>query len=123
MKRDMELIRKILLFAEGSPSHIERPFMVPRIEGYEQLVVYEHVALLKDAGYLLAVFSKATDVIPQNRWLIVRLTWAGHEFLAAARNDTIWQKVMDKLKAEGISAPVEVLKDLLGMLVRAQVGA
>jgi hypothetical protein len=41
------------------------------------------------------------------------LTWQGHEFLDAARNDTIWRKATGKLVAVTGGTSLEVLKELL----------
>jgi acetylornithine/succinyldiaminopimelate/putrescine aminotransferase len=42
-----------------------------------------------------------------------RLTWSGHEFLDAARNDTNWQKISKKIRGEGLTIGFELLKTVL----------
>jgi len=41
------------------------------------------------------------------------LTWAGHEFIANARNETVWAKVKATVVAKGGTASFEVLKYLV----------
>jgi hypothetical protein len=41
------------------------------------------------------------------------LTWEGHDFLDAARSETIWKKVMNKVKDSTGTVAFEVLKALL----------
>lgn len=67
MKRDMELIRKILLETESGNQHLESI----QIDGYEDGLVRHAVWLLENAGY---VNARANS-----------LTWAGHDFLDAVR--------------------------------------
>ena len=44
---------------------------------------------------------------------IDRLTWEGHDFLAAARNDTIWKKTWASVKDKGVDVSFGLLKELL----------
>jgi len=87
MQRDMDLIRKIMLAVEEAASTLGT--IEVKIDGYTDQQVAYHVALLREAGLLHAVdlsSKSGLDFRP------TRLTWAGHEFLDAARNDTIWRK-------------------------------
>jgi hypothetical protein len=45
--------------------------------------------------------------------IIFRMTWAGHEFLANARNNTVWKKVTSQITAKVGTVSVEVVKQLL----------
>jgi Hypothetical protein (DUF2513) len=108
MKRDIDLVRKILFQVEekGQP----RGWVDLAIPGYTPEQVAHHVWLLHDAGLIEAQdlsHTGAFDYRPK------RLTWAGHEFLDAARNDTIWNRTKETVKEKGGSIPFEVLKGLL----------
>lgn len=50
MKRNFDLIRKLLFFFEEkeSPQHVE----VPPIDGYDESTIRYHLVLLHDAGLL-----------------------------------------------------------------------
>jgi hypothetical protein len=108
MKRDMELVRFILQQIEtkdpGFAASWERP------DNHTDEEFYEHVKLLKDAGFLEA------DVHPTNMGTVIaipkRLTWEGHELLAAIKNDTVWKKVKEIVKEKGGIIPFEILKAL-----------
>lgn len=45
--------------------------------------------------------------------VILRLTWAGHEFLDNARNDKIWRGVLSKIKSAALTVSFDVLAELL----------
>lgn len=47
---------------------------------------------------------------------------AGHEFLDATRNDTIWKQSTDKLKQAGVQVTVSVLQELLKKLLKDSLG-
>jgi hypothetical protein len=56
------------------------------------------------------------------RAIPVTLTWAGHDFIDAARSDTTWSKAMEKVKTVGGSLSFTILKQLLDLLIKAQLG-
>ena len=90
MKRDMDLIRAILLAIEAHP--------LPEIDGYleiddyEDSVVHHHLHLLKEAGYINAY--SAVDANADSGFLVqdASLTWGGHELLDSIRDPEIWKK-------------------------------
>jgi hypothetical protein len=84
MKRDMNLIRLLLLETEG-----EEP--KPDLSPYNDAQRIYHSALLIEAGLVDGQIIQDSDGQPAAT-VTLRLTWAGHEFLDAARNDTIWHK-------------------------------
>ena len=119
MKRDFELIRKIL--AEVSDAPAGCPAYTLRFPGeYDDKVVFEHVALLIDAGLIEGNIHRAMSGIHDVR--ITRLTWDGQEFLDAAAEDTRWRKAIDTVKEKGGAMTFEVLKELLKRLSAAAVG-
>jgi hypothetical protein len=46
-------------------------------------------------------------------YLIIGLTWEGHEFAANARDSGIWRKAQEKAKSISSSVSVSVLSDIL----------
>jgi hypothetical protein len=108
MKRDMELIRAILIEIERDrPADVSLPI---KVQGYNDEQVNYHLILLHEAGLIDALSfsgSGKEDVIPK------RLTWAGHEFLDAARNDNVWNKTKEIVMNKGGNISFEILKGLL----------
>lgn len=113
MKRNMELIRLLLLDAEGEEKQDLSGFT-------EQQLIY-HTALLIDAELVLGRTITGKNGFPVKAH-IIRLNWKGHEFLDAARSATVWKKVMDKVKSGGSSMPFPVIQELLISILKSQVG-
>lgn len=117
MKRHMELIRKIMLEiekAEGDPA------MFQEIPGYEERVIGHHQFLLLDAGLIRGhVFDPADDIVMAQA---ICLSWKGHEFLDAARDDEIWNKAMQTAKDAGSSLTFAVLGQLLVQYLKDKIG-
>jgi hypothetical protein len=110
MKRDMNLVRDLLFLAEADGDDTEL------CETYGREVVAGHTAILVDAGLVDGAVARGSDGKPIASE-IIRLTWAGHEFLDNARNDTIWRKAISIIKEKSISVSFDVLSSLLKSLV------
>jgi hypothetical protein len=95
MKRDIELIRLILLREEqGAPP--------PALAAYATGLISYNSALAIEAGLLRGeVMHEGGSNISMG---IVRgLTWAGHDFLDATRDPLIWNKTRSRALALGTS--------------------
>jgi hypothetical protein len=109
MKRDLELVRRILLDIEDnretSGGHSSWSSLIE--EGYKAEAIHYHVQLLHDAGLI-----HADELVP-GQWWPERITWAGHEFLDSARDDKLWNDAKRRVERELGSAPFRVVHDLL----------
>lgn len=119
MKRNLELVRQILHDAESVPAgQVIAGFDYG--EDYDKATILEHVELLIEAGYVegetLRYKSGGGD------FRIYRLTWRGHDFVQASRDDGIWNKAKDKLKTSAASVTLDVFTELLNALTKAQIG-
>lgn len=117
MKRDMELIRQILLAIEESEQH---PAAFQRIAGHEERVVGHHQFLLLDAGLIRGELLDPANDLPMA--IPLCLTWKGYEFLDSARDETIWNEAMQKVKNVGGSLTFAVLAQLLVQLTKEKFG-
>ncbi|OUJ39696.1 hypothetical protein BTZ53_23520 [Vibrio parahaemolyticus] len=107
MKRDMELIRKLLLTIEENPRQLE-------VEGYDKNQVKYHALLLIEAGFLDGNVSDTlanTSVVP-SFVSVNRLTWDGHEFLDNIRKEEVWNTIKTEFKDASISTVFSIGKQL-----------
>lgn len=108
MKRDMDIIREILL-------RLEQHDYIDEIEGHSAKEIAYHVSLLEGAGLV-------TQDIYSNLFLNdsmldgIRITWAGHEFLDSSRNASIWEKAKNIAIEKTGALSFEVLKTVLVQL-------
>ena len=105
MKRNMELIRLELLQVEG-----EHP--KPDFEGFTEEQQVYHMALCIEAGLVDGTIIPNGSGYPVAT-AAIRLTWKGHEFLDAARNDTIWKKALGNIKKAGVQVTLPLLEEVL----------
>lgn len=90
MRRDLDLVRSILLEMEKSPTGY--CFKNPEIEGFTEEEIGYHAHLMGQAGLIDAIqTSTMSDESPQA--LAHAMTWSGHDFLAAVRKQSTWDSV------------------------------
>lgn len=110
MKRDMELIRKLVLLFRDK----EGPGMIkdPEVDGYDREAIKYHCVLLHDAGLLRCeVIKSKTSDRTVDVWPF-ELTWDGHEFADKIASDTIWKKIRQKVGANGGALVYNVINRL-----------
>jgi len=96
VKRDMDLIRELLLRIESEPQLDGSHFTVfnnPADFGdHSQEEISYHVDLLFEAGFVKG--SRTLDPAPA----ISKLTWEGHEFVDNIHDPGIWAGVKERIK-------------------------
>lgn len=121
MKRDMDLIRELLLKLEAIPMrqgdvfHIMPDDAEIRVEGFEPGAIEYNARLLVDAGLIDPGTSRAMEGITFRS-----LTWAGHDFLDAIRDPEIWAKTKKGAAAAG-GFTMDLLRDLATGFIKKQV--
>lgn len=124
MKRDMDLIRALLLEIEGG----KRTFVIisrsdaivigmdesEGMDDNETAKVEYHLNLIQNAGFV--EFDRASG----GHWFCDGLTWYGHEFLEDIKDDTLWDDAKTGAKEMG-GLSMEILRDLIKGLVKTKV--
>lgn len=107
MKRDMELIRKILFKIEEE--YVSTTLFGLSIEGYDMNTVAYHCKLLYEAGFVDTYDAKYAS---NELWMFVvgGLTWEGHDFLDKIREDTVWNRTKEAIKNHGLPMVLDVVK-------------
>lgn len=119
MKRDLNLVRMILLDIEPSPPG--QPIFGFNYDNRSNAEVMEHVQLLLDANFVDGQMVPGNMGQPEG-CVVMRMTWAGQEFLSKAKNDTVWKKVMAQAEEKGMSTSLAVINGLLEAAAKKYVG-
>ncbi len=114
MKRDMELVRLILFEMEKVATWGED--LQFSFERYSKEEINYHVMLMNEAGLIVAIdASSVSDLY----WIPQRLTWQGHEFLEATKNNDAWNKTKEIMAKSG-GFVFDVAKSILTTILLQQ---
>jgi Hypothetical protein (DUF2513) len=116
MPLDMELVRKIMLAMTGGqfPKAFES-------DKYTREQILYHCYQLKNGGYIEAI--DRTDLsCPYPQAIPLNLTFTGHEFIANARNDTLWKRAISFVQEKGGAISVTTLGQVLASLAKKHFG-
>ena len=117
MKRDMDLIRTILVQVEER-NETDMDDLLPDSEARARYGY--HVQMLVDEGFLDGVDASSMD---GPAWLNLELKWRGHEFLSTLRDPTVWEKtkaVAGKAGGGGVQIMLEIGKTIITEAAKEQ---
>ncbi|MCJ2136065.1 DUF2513 domain-containing protein [Methylobacterium sp. J-026] len=115
MKRDMNLIRELLLRLEGLPKtshmrlHIGSDDERLIFESYTPDQVDYHMALLYEVEMITS--SDSIDAMASGEWVFDALTWSGHDFLDTVRDPDVWKETKSRASQIG-GWTLDIVKDL-----------
>lgn len=117
MERDWDLTREILLTIEKMDDAVGPGWIDLEFEGRSPKEISYHVQILDEAGLIEA---EKLSTLTEFHWAPKRLTWEGHEFLDAAREDTRWEKAKKLALEKTGSLSFVALREILLSLLRGE---
>jgi len=123
LKRDMDLVRTILLhFEEKKDFRHQKPEDF-QFAGFDERTIAYHVDLMYEAGLLSCEATRSRGKERLVQAIPYRLTWQGHEFLDAARNPKVWEQAKSTFREKAIGMSFDLLREVLIGLSRAGLGS
>ncbi|HBN9434554.1 MULTISPECIES: DUF2513 domain-containing protein [Pseudomonas] len=107
MKRDMDVIRQILLALDE-----DGVLLLTGVDGMDKDVFCFHAQLLLEAGLAEGALGSKNRGYPASAQLW-RLTWEGFDFAATIREDTLWKKAKDVILKPSASWSFGLLREYL----------
>ena len=119
MKRDFDLIRAILLDIECNVP------AVPIKYGYnfdhsDRDAVAFALHLMEQRGLIEAFHNKEMGLHDADKYLQVKLTWEGCDFLDTIRDDEIWRKTKEGVRQAG-GFSFELMKALAKGMIKKKI--
>jgi Hypothetical protein (DUF2513) len=121
MKRNWDTIREILGRLEETGAE-DGPLQLSAFPKERAAEISYHMELLLEAGLVKGNMIRVLDPGPTN-FFVTRLTWQGHEWLAAVRSDTVWQKAKKSFVSSGISMTFDLVKSVATDIAAASIEA
>lgn len=115
MKRDMELVRKILLSLEdrNDTEHYLN------IDGYSSEAVGYHCFMLYEYGLIRNFKAQSADNNPYYIFFVSGLTWEGYDFLEKVRDDGTWQKTVRMITEKGLDTSIKTIGAIATAIITA----
>jgi hypothetical protein len=120
MKRDMDLVRDILLAVEKETSGFA--FESPEVNGYSKEQIVYHIYIMVQGGLIEAQPTQTQAAVIPMDFSFINLTWAGHEFIDTARNEGVWKNAKTIVGEKLGTISVGAMTQLLSSLVKSQLG-
>lgn len=113
MKRDWDLIRRILLKLEEKANNTD--FLLSSdFPPFDSPKVAYHFELLYQAGLIV---GEPIRTIGHSDFYAQALTWQGHELLDKIRQDTVWNKIKSIAREKSLDLTLDSVKLIAGKLI------
>lgn len=117
MKRDMDLIRRLLIVLEEKPGPELLRVADISAEGYSAGEIQYHLNLMFQAGLVNGEDVRSTTSSRLIKVMAFDLTWQGHEFLEAVRDPEIWREAKAGAARAG-TASIEFIWGMAKVLLK-----
>ena len=111
MKRDMDLIRLILLKIESSEYEEIEDF---NIHGYDLSSIKYNGELLLQAGLIDSFYEDSIGEL-----CVGKLTWDGCDYLDKIRDNSVWKKTKDIIAQKGLPLVIDTIKTVSTAVIAA----
>lgn len=118
MKRDMDLIRNLLIRIEEvyEPGAGIINFSKLRMDGYDDKIIVEHLLLMQEAGLIRNINAKKY-VTGSTILSIGNLTNEGYDTLEKFRNDTVWNKTKEIARDKGLPVLIDIFSQVASTVI------
>ena len=116
MKRDMDLVRLILLKIEEE--YKSTALINLSIDGYDMDTVAYHCKILHDAGFV-SNYNAGYAGDELYIFSVGALTWDGNDYLDKIRDNSTWKKIKDIIAQKGLPLVVETIKTVSNAFITA----
>ena len=129
MKRDMDLIREIMLKLEAWPMEMGDAVVMtpdelqPELPNYDLAQINHHMDLIHGSGFIDDGGSGSSQ--PMFGFVFMGLTTAGHDFLDTVRSPEVWRKTKEgasKAGTVGLQLLLEIAKAYAKQIAQERLG-
>ena len=117
MKRDMDLIRKILFFVEEHYEPGQGWVREVSIDGYDYQTIIEHILLAYQSGFLQDI--KNVSSLGGTAYWVGNLSNEGYDFLDKIRSDTVWNRTKETITEKGLPMVASTIKTIATAFITA----
>ena len=116
MKKDMDLVREILI--EIEKQYVSTAIYNLKIEGYDVSTIAYHCKLLYEAG-LISSYNVSYTSNEIYSFSVGSLTWEGNDYLDKVRDNSVWTKTKDAIAQKGLPLIFDTIKTISTAFITA----
>ena len=116
MKRDMELIRKILFAIEEQYKPGEGVLWNLKIDDYDMRTIAEHCDLLHQQEFVKSYKASYADNVLHTFW-VGNISSKGYDYLELIRNDSVWNKTKTEIEKKELPQTFESIAKVAGVFM------
>lgn len=115
MKRNLDLIRDILIFIEdGNFDFLSSDDMnFPKIE-HDELT--SHLELMADAGFITFIDN---SVFERKIYAKIKMRYKGYDYLETIRDSTVWNKTKESIKKVSGGVTFDLIKETAISIIKS----
>ena len=125
MKRDLDLVRHMLLTVEKAEGTVDDTRLCSYRYGIREVVL--HVELMRERGLITAKVDYGAGHDEPLAVEVYGLTWEGHDYLDTIRSEKVWRKAKAVIASAVGETSLSVVKQTCAMvateLIKAQICA
>lgn len=114
MKRDLDLVRNILVTAEKSDGPVDAGTLLNCCSDLR--VIAFHVELMRENGLIRADVEYDGLADAPMDVTVDGITWDGYDYLDAIRSDKVWRKANDAISSSVGDTSLSVVKETCTMV-------
>ena len=111
MRRDMDLVRDILMAVEDANGRVDGDTLAALADG-DRVKALNHIEMMDAHGLVRASVTRVTGNDAMARFSVEGMTWEGYDYLDAMRSDMVWKAAKSAIAETVRDAPLSVVKDV-----------
>ena len=116
MKRDMDLVRLILLKIEEE--YVSTAIYNLKVDTYDMATVAYHCKIMHEAGLISDYKAQSADGEIYS-FCVSSLSWEGNDYLDKVRDNSIWKKTKDAITHKGLPLIIDTIKTVSTAFITA----
>lgn len=120
MRRNMDLVREILIEASKSDKEVSASDIAEKSSKYSLEEIIYNIKIMGE-GNLINVYIDEREVGVVDAY-VMDITWHGNEFLDSISSNEIWEKIKNNFSDKIINIPFDILVTLAKLYLKNKLG-
>ncbi|MFU0464226.1 DUF2513 domain-containing protein [Gardnerella vaginalis] len=120
MRRNMDLVREILIEASKSDKEVRASDIAEKSSKYSLEEIIYNIKIMGE-GNLINVYIDEREAGVVDAY-VMDITWQGNDFLDSISSNEIWEKIKNNFSDKIINIPFDILISLAKLYLKSNLG-